>query len=143
MRGRSVSALALSDSLLEGFDEGHALYQGTTSVVPQMCPEKIGLQPLGGGSPRIHAWEKSASALALSDSLLEGFDEGHAQIARWKASMKAMLCIRARLQSCRKCAPKRSGFSPWVVGAPAFMRGKERFSAPGKEPTKLCALALV
>jgi hypothetical protein len=34
---------------------------------------------------------------------------------------------------------------PWgalVVAAPAFMRGKERFSAPGEVPLRLCALAL-
>jgi len=37
----------------------------------------------------------------------------------------------------------RSGSHPAVVGAPAFMRGKERFSAPGKEPLRRSsALAL-
>jgi hypothetical protein len=119
MRGRSVSALALSDSLLEGFHEGHALYQGTTSVVPQMCREKIGLQPLGGGSPRIHAWEKSASALALSDSPLEGFDEGHA-LYQGTTSVVPQMC------------PEKIGLQPLGGGSPRIHAGEGALQRSGK-----------
>jgi hypothetical protein len=48
----------------------------------------------------------------------------------------------AEWRDLRFCRFSRSLFSPWVVGAPAFMRGKERFSAPGKNLATLGALAL-
>jgi hypothetical protein len=84
----------------------------------------------GGGSPRIHAGE---GALQRSgeriSTLIMRFSAG----AFPGSHTRSLAAVSTDRLNVFEDLEKGNG-SPWnPVGAPAFMRGKERFSAPGKE----------